>query len=58
MKPADLDVAVPGTGAEREVFASGPGDLLDAITEHIEEHGDCERLHMERFQPVLGSPRG
>ena len=39
---------------ERETFASGPGDLLDALTEHFDAHGDCDRLHMERFQPVIG----
>src|SRR5919107_1186532 len=43
---------------EREVFASGPGDLLDALTEHFEAHGDCDRLHMERFQPVIGGADG
>jgi stearoyl-CoA 9-desaturase NADPH oxidoreductase len=33
---------------------SGPGELLDALTEHWEAEGDCDRLHMERFQPKLG----
>ncbi len=28
--------------------------MLDAFTEHWEQHADCERLHMERFQPKLG----
>jgi stearoyl-CoA 9-desaturase NADPH oxidoreductase len=40
---------------ERETFASGPRDMLDALTEHFEQHADCDRLHMERFQPIVGS---
>jgi ferredoxin len=28
--------------------------MLDAFNEHWEKHGDCELLHMERFQPKLG----
>ena len=55
--PADLDELCPDW-KEREVFASGPGDLLDALTEHFETHHDCERLHMERFQPVIGGADG
>jgi ferredoxin-NADP reductase len=39
---------------ERVAFVSGPGDMLDALDGHWQEHGDCERLHMERFQPKLG----
>jgi stearoyl-CoA 9-desaturase NADPH oxidoreductase len=50
MKPADLDDVVPDW-REREAFMSGPGDMLDALCEHWEEHGDADRLHMERFQP-------
>ncbi len=56
-KPADLDDLVPDW-RERETFASGPADLLDALTEHYEQHGDCERLWMERFQPVIGGEAG
>ncbi len=39
---------------EREAYISGPGDMLDAFTAHFERRADCERLHMERFQPMLG----
>jgi ferredoxin len=28
--------------------------MLDAFREHFEQHGDAERLRMERFQPKLG----
>jgi ferredoxin len=32
--------------------------MLDAFSEHFDRHGDCERLHMERFQPKLGLGEG
>jgi ferredoxin-NADP reductase len=51
--PEDLDELCPDW-RERETFASGPGDLLDALHEHFDRHGDPERLHSERFQPVIG----
>jgi ferredoxin-NADP reductase len=54
MGPADLDELCPDW-REREAFISGPGDLLDALVEHWEQAGaDPERLHMERFQPIIG----
>ena len=40
--------------SERYTLASGPSELLDAITTHWEERGDPERLDMERFQPRIG----
>ena len=54
--PADLDDLCPDW-REREAFLSGPGELLDAMTEHWEREGDRDRLHMERFQPKLGVAR-
>jgi ferredoxin-NADP reductase len=41
---------------ERDTFACGPAAMLDALTEHWEQTdgADPERLHMERFQPVIG----
>jgi stearoyl-CoA 9-desaturase NADPH oxidoreductase len=53
MEPADLDELCPDW-REREAFASGPGEMLDALSEHWDRAGDCDRLHMERFQPVIG----
>lgn len=53
MGPQDLD-RLCADWREREAFASGPGDLLDALCEHWESHGDPERLNMERFQPRIG----
>jgi ferredoxin-NADP reductase len=52
--PASLDELCPDW-REREAFVSGPGPLLDAFTEHWEGAGLAERLHMERFQPIIGS---
>ena len=52
LAPEHLDRLCPDW-AERETFASGPGPMLDALTEHWEQHGSLDRLHMERFQPKL-----
>ncbi|MBI5106795.1 MAG: ferredoxin reductase [Solirubrobacterales bacterium] len=51
--PEHLDERCPDW-RERETFASGPGDMLDALQEHFEREGDPDRLHVERFQPVIG----
>ncbi len=53
LAPPHLDELCPDW-PEREAFASGPGPMLDALTEHWEGHGQRERLHMERFQPRIG----
>jgi ferredoxin-NADP reductase len=53
LKPADLDRLCPDW-REREAFASGPGEMLDALTDHWEREGELDRLRMERFQPKLG----
>jgi stearoyl-CoA 9-desaturase NADPH oxidoreductase len=53
MGPPDLDRLCPDW-REREAYISGPGEMLDAFSEHWDRHGDCDRLHMERFQPKLG----
>ncbi|MFN2612722.1 MAG: ferredoxin reductase [Solirubrobacterales bacterium] len=53
IKPADLNDLVPDW-REREGFASGPSELLDEIGSYWADHGDAERLSMERFQPVIG----
>ncbi|MEA2479161.1 MAG: stearoyl-CoA 9-desaturase oxidoreductase [Thermoleophilaceae bacterium] len=52
LEPKDLDRLCPDW-KERETFMSGPAEMLDAMTEYFEEHGDCDRLHMERFQPTI-----
>src|SRR6476619_1272125 len=53
VKPTDIDELCPDW-REREAFLSGPGELLDAMTAYWEEYGNPDRLHMERFQPVIG----
>jgi ferredoxin-NADP reductase len=53
MRPSDLDGLCPDW-REREAFVSGPMAMLDALTEHWEREGDCERMHLERFQPKAG----
>ncbi|HZO59567.1 MAG TPA: ferredoxin reductase [Solirubrobacterales bacterium] len=57
MSPQDLDALCPDW-REREAFVSGPGPMLDALTEHWEREADPARLHMERFQPVIGGDAG
>jgi ferredoxin-NADP reductase len=52
-KPEDLEHLCPDW-KEREGFISGPAELLDALDEYWDTHGDCDRLHMERFQPIIG----
>src|SRR5947209_9384866 len=53
MAPEHLDELCPDWRA-RETFASGPGPMLDALTDHFEQAGLLDQLHMERFQPKLG----
>jgi ferredoxin-NADP reductase len=50
LSPADLAELCPDWN-ERETFVCGPAEMLDAFDEHFEREGDCDRLHMERFQP-------
>ena len=57
MTPADLDTLCPDW-REREAFVSGPGEMLDAMVEHWNEHGDPDKLHLERFQPIIGREGG
>jgi len=53
MRPADLDRLCRDWRA-RDAYISGPGDMLDAFSQHWEREGSVERLHVERFQPKLG----
>jgi stearoyl-CoA 9-desaturase NADPH oxidoreductase len=54
MRPDDLDRLCPDW-RERQTFASGPRELLDALVEHWAAEGDPGLLAMERFQPVIGT---
>ena len=51
--PEHLDELCPDW-ADREAFCSGPGEMLDTLEEHWNERGDCDRFHLERFQPIIG----
>jgi ferredoxin-NADP reductase len=44
--------------ADREAFICGPAEMLDALSDHWDRAGDCDRLHMERFQPIIGEGDG
>lgn len=44
--------------ADRDTWACGPGPMLDAISEHWEQRGDEDRLHLERFSLQLGGEGG
>ena len=50
---AHLDELCPDWRA-RHTFASGPPEMLDALSTHWEEEGDPALLEMERFQPIIG----
>jgi ferredoxin-NADP reductase len=54
ISPADVEQLCPDW-REREAFVCGPAELLDALHDHWEREGLLEHLHMERFQPVIGS---
>jgi ferredoxin-NADP reductase len=43
---------------DRETFACGPAEMLEALSERWKRDGDPERLHMERFQPIIGEGDG
>jgi ferredoxin-NADP reductase len=58
LTPADLD-SVCSDWRERECYACGPGEMLDALTEHYESEGVPDRLHIESFEHfVLGHVAG
>lgn len=52
LTPSDLDDLVPDW-RERRTWACGPTGLLDACEEHWEAAGLADRLHTERFRPVV-----
>jgi ferredoxin-NADP reductase len=51
--PEDLERLCPDW-RDREAFVCGPADMIDAMSEHWDRLGLCERLHTERFQPIIG----
>jgi stearoyl-CoA 9-desaturase NADPH oxidoreductase len=57
MSAEDLDELCPDW-RERHAFLSGPAAMLDAMSERWERDGNRDLLHMERFQPLIGSEPG
>jgi len=57
IKPEDMDDLVPDW-RERETLCSGPGELLDALVEHWNRHDASDKIHLERFQPIIGGAAG
>lgn len=57
LAPAELDALCPDW-RRRHAFASGPGEMLDDLTEHWRLEGDPDLLSMERFQPLIGGEAG
>ncbi|EWC58692.1 Flavodoxin reductases (ferredoxin-NADPH reductases) family 1 [Actinokineospora spheciospongiae] len=51
--PDDLDRHCPDW-RERQAFLSGPRAMIDAVVARFDAEGLAERLHVERFQPVIG----
>jgi ferredoxin-NADP reductase len=39
--------------AERETWVCGPSGMLDAVEAHWTSHGVLDRLHTERFRPLI-----
>ena len=52
LTPDQLDAVVPDW-RERETWACGPSGLTSTIEAHWSAHGVLDRLHVERFQPVV-----
>jgi ferredoxin-NADP reductase len=52
LKPADLAELVPDL-FDRETYACGPNELLDALGAHWADAGVEHRLHVETFRPVV-----
>ena len=55
--PLQLDELCPDW-REREVYLSGPRDMMDAVEKAFADAGRTEHLHQERFQPVIGNGGG
>jgi len=54
LKPADLDDVVPDW-RQRQTWACGPLGMLDALEEHWAAEELADRLHTERFRPVVAA---
>lgn len=54
LKPADLSQLVPDL-FERRTWACGPNEMLDDLATHWADADAADRLHLERFRPVLAA---
>jgi ferredoxin-NADP reductase len=52
VKPESLDEVCPDW-RERETYACGPGEMLDALRSHFDVAGVSDRLHMESFEHMM-----
>jgi ferredoxin-NADP reductase len=58
LKPTDLDQVCPDW-RERELYACGPGEMLDSLREYYEAEGLGDLMHIESFEHfVLGATEG
>ncbi len=57
LTPGELDDVCPDW-RERQVFACGPGPMLDALTEHFDHHGLSDMLHIESFEHLVRGSSG
>lgn len=57
LTPRRLDRLCPDW-RDRETFACGPAEMLEALEAHWREHGEHDRLHLEHFQPYATTREG
>jgi ferredoxin-NADP reductase len=53
ISPGDLDRLCPDW-RERDTFLCGPAEMIEDFESRWEEEGITDRLHLERFQPIIG----
>jgi ferredoxin-NADP reductase len=53
INPGDIEKLCPDW-RERETFLCGPAGMLDDFEPRWQEEGLEDKLHMERFQPIIG----
>jgi ferredoxin-NADP reductase len=55
--PDQLDEVCPDW-RERELFVSGPRELIDELEKKAADEGRADHFHSERFQPIIGNGGG
>jgi len=56
-EPSQLEQLCPDW-REREVYLSGPREMMDEVEKAFADAGRIDHLHQERFQPVIGNGGG